>query len=733
MKTESSDFKVNVTINSNGYYLQYLGCWGNWGANIPTDIAANSNRQFTLNDNDRGGIWYRAIDPTSQNEIGFVTMSFTCPKMSDNSAEGSPSNSPFVSAGLQTYSQSGHPLNITYNVGTPNLACWSSGSINNQQAVCSETTFKDQRLSIQIENPLLYTLKFGGYWNDNSGGATNWYWAPDQNDMPPPNGKRTIFLKDNDRAGLFIRVLEKLTPFVNELDEKGFANMSFTNPNLSELSAEGSPTDSTKALVSAGLQEYFHGLDIKSITYYVGQSNLACWNSGDSNDGTIVCDQTGFKNRRAVIVINNKTPETLTFDDFWNDNSSGTSNWFVKPNTDDAIPPDCKRIFVLKDNDRAGLYFSQAWIQFHMSFTCPKLSNNSAEGSPHAGLQTYSESGTPVTFVYNVGEPNLACWSSGSSNNGQIKCKQTLVLPFDKRRWMGKLNEKYPDRFKNKKLRQLFIPGAHDSACYSIAMTPWGQTQELDFHDQLINGIRHMDLRPSYVKHDPESPIPESNFFHHGPILTPCKLDDLLSQVTSFYTEDWQKRQYEIIILDFTHFNKYAVQENWNFFFNTILNSSLNNYLIPQGSFGPNTTLNQLWTANANQRVIASVSSDAYTAYQAMTTTKPNIWNGASLFAPGWDGSKFWPDTNDKQKLIDFINNNIDAFSTNTNLWVLQDILTATATQSVYSLAGFAHAALYEPTGLPWRSKANIVIQDYYDERTTIETIMENIKRLPSS
>ncbi|RIE04437.1 PI-PLC domain-containing protein [Cohnella faecalis] len=130
-----------------------------------------------------------------------------------------------------------------------------------------------------------------------------------------------------------------------------------------------------------------------------------------------------------------------------------------------------------------------------------------------------------------------------------------------------------------------------------------------------------------------------SHGFHHGPITVAATLDDLISQVTAFYTEDWQKRQNEIIILDFTHFDNYDDKERpgaLQSFFTALYNSSLNPYLIPQGSFGPNTTLNSLWTASTQQRVIASVNFDP-SSYQ----NTGNIWNGKKLFADEWDVPNF--------------------------------------------------------------------------------------------
>ncbi len=710
-----SDFGVNVTINSGSHKLELLGRWGGPWDVEPTDIEANQSKTFTLKDNDRAGIWYRAIDPSTQNEIGFVNMSFTCPKLSDNSAEGTSSDSSlWVSAGLQTYSGSGHPLNITYKVGESNKACWDSGNSDNKKTTCGETTFADRRALITIKNPKSYQLKFGNYWNYDSSGSSNWYWEPSSSDVPPPNCKRTVVLKNNDRAGICLRVLD--TKGENEL---GFANAVFTCPKSSSNSAEGSPSDS-QFLISAGLQTYDKSGTPVSFEYQIGNSNNACWSSGSKNDNKFECDQTTFKDRRALILVENTFPNILTFSDYWNDNGSGSSNWYIEPNADDTIPPNCRRYFVLKDNDRAGVFYNIGYLEYHLSFTCPKSSSNSAEGSPYAGLQSYSEHGTPVTFTYKVGTINLACWNNGNYNDGKIVCPQTNVQAASLDQWMAKVNG-IKRGFKNLSLNQLFLPGGHDAACYnnSAIATRWVQTQELNFKQQLEKGIRYLDLRPSYNLDSFE----EDHYhgFHHGSIPVAARLNDLIDQVYEFYESNWTKRQNEIVIFDFTHFNKYTnrlIQK----FINILHNSKLNKYLIPAGT--STASLQGLWGATPNGRVIASVNFDPspYSNIQ-------NIWKGRQIFATGWDGTKFWPNTDDEADLISFLNGIVNNSPYGNSLWALQDILTPGATSSVYSLSSKAHAAFFDVAGQAWVGKANIVIQDYFDERTTVEAIIQNLNR----
>ena len=305
-----TNFSVNVTIYSNQYYLQYLNCWGGPWESTPTDIPANESKNFVLNSNDRGGIWFRAINPNTQDEAGFVTMSFICPMLSDNSAEGSPGNGPFISAGLQQYDGAGHPLNTTYKVGTLNEACWGSGKIDDGKQKCSQTTFADKRLIIEICNPNNLQLDLGDYWNGDIFNDTDWYWQPTDSDAPPPNCMRTVILKVNGIAGLYLKVLS-----ADRNKDVGFTNISFQSGIDGTNYAEGSPglPDDT-LFFSPGLQTYQKTYDGPIVLRYnIGSKNLACWNSGNSDDGKIHCSQTNFGDRRALIKVKNTIPEELTF------------------------------------------------------------------------------------------------------------------------------------------------------------------------------------------------------------------------------------------------------------------------------------------------------------------------------------------------------------------------------------------------------------------------------------
>ena len=79
--------------------------------------------------------------------------------------------------------------------------------------------------------------------------------------------------------------------------------------------------------------------------------------------------------------------------------------------------------FTSDTNDRIFCTFEQIAPgagKWELAMTCPKSSSNAACGSLDAGLQKYSESGTPAHFTFNLGNKNLADWDSGDSNDGNV-------------------------------------------------------------------------------------------------------------------------------------------------------------------------------------------------------------------------------------------------------------------------------------------------------------------------
>jgi len=82
-------------------------------------------------------------------------------------------------------------------------------------------------------------------------------------------------------------------------------------------------------------------------------------------------------------------------------------------------------------------------------------------------------------------------------------CKFNLSENDDK--WMSKLDL-------NLKLNEINIPGTHDSGTYWTWPSHVAQTQNLDIHEQLLNGIRYLDIRLAKYSKDDEIHITHNGF-----------------------------------------------------------------------------------------------------------------------------------------------------------------------------------------------------------------------------
>ena len=73
----------------------------------------------------------------------------------------------------------------------------------------------------------------------------------------------------------------------------------------------------------------------------------------------------------------------------------------------------------------------------------------------------------------------------------------TIEFPCENRanQWMAELIQVAPEV----KLRDLVIPGTHDSASYSLSswtlFSAAGRTQNVSVYEQLLRGARYLDLR----------------------------------------------------------------------------------------------------------------------------------------------------------------------------------------------------------------------------------------------
>lgn len=114
--------------------------------------------------------------------------------------------------------------------------------------------------------------------------------------------------------------------------------------------------------------------------------------------------------------------------------------------------------------------------------------------------------------------------------------------------WMNDMREQIKDR----KFRELFIPGTHDSASYKYNFDPnrmetlvtrYTLTQDDDIYSQLVHGIRYLDIRVGYYRSN------DQKFWANHGISRLFPLSDILRQVKEFVDAT-----NEIVILDFQEF-----------------------------------------------------------------------------------------------------------------------------------------------------------------------------------
>lgn len=122
------------------------------------------------------------------------------------------------------------------------------------------------------------------------------------------------------------------------------------------------------------------------------------------------------------------------------------------------------------------------------------------------------------------------------------RCHQTNAF------WMNEMR----NQLELKKIRQLFIPGTHDSGSYKYNFDPTEQetivsrytlTQDDDVFSQLMHGIRYLDMRVGYYRSN------ENKFWVNHGISRLHPLSEVLSQVKEFVAST-----NEIVILDFQEF-----------------------------------------------------------------------------------------------------------------------------------------------------------------------------------
>ena len=169
-----------------------------------------------------------------------------------------------------------------------------------------------------------------------------------------------------------------------------------------------------------------------------------------------------------------------------------------------------------------------------------------------------------------------------------------------------------------RRLSDIFIPGSHDSATYRLeqkfgknqdmtsklnvlryflvgfAVTKiaekWAKAQDLSIYDQLLNGVRYLDLR--IIFRDSKKKF----YTVHG--LYGPSLDSILQQIARFLTEHPK----EILIIQVGDLGYMPKGKNSHIDLVNQLRQSLGQWLVPNNSVALNKSIQELW--KTNQRIV---------------------------------------------------------------------------------------------------------------------------------
>lgn len=203
-------------------------------------------------------------------------------------------------------------------------------------------------------------------------------------------------------------------------------------------------------------------------------------------------------------------------------------------------------------------------------------------------------------------------------------------------------------------LKDLVIPGSHDSGTFFLDQTAeigpdepdmihnlasvfgklaknvvynWAVTQKLNIYEQLMAGIRYLDLRVAL-----RSPNNELRIVHG---LYGCDVEEVLQDVKLFVNEHPK----EIVILDFCRF--YNMDDEAHLRLADSLLGMFGEILRSPGNDGANVTLQELW-ANEEKVIILYHNSDVVKSY-------PCFWPSNLISSP-------WANTADRKVLLEFLN-----------------------------------------------------------------------------
>lgn len=275
--------------------------------------------------------------------------------------------------------------------------------------------------------------------------------------------------------------------------------------------------------------------------------------------------------------------------------------------------------------------------------------------------------------------------------------------------WMWEIqNEISPLRF-----RELMIPGAHDSGSYEYyvgkvtdnIVTRWATTQEDDFWEQLMYGIRHFDLRIAYY-----SETPEKFWLNHSFV----KIRPLSIAIESF--KKFLNATREVLLLDIHGFPVgFTNRVERHVELIEYLTQELGEYMLSP-SVGYDVTMDAIW--KSGKRVIVDYADSAGENSDLLWPAIPQVW----------------ANTMDINVLKDYLQQYMD--KDQTQIWSAMAELTPTAMDVLFTNSSLRILAEEVNSNVTvwardlWWQQANVIAVDFFMGTNIVDVSVEsNLKR----
>lgn len=233
-------------------------------------------------------------------------------------------------------------------------------------------------------------------------------------------------------------------------------------------------------------------------------------------------------------------------------------------------------------------------------------------------------------FLFNDVTKDTGCygyWVHMIDANGTVLVKNCWRA---NPRWMNELKEE----IKDVKMRNLFIPGTHDSGSYKYTftenlLTKYAVTQDDDIHHQLMHGIRYLDLRVGHYRKFDHA------FYIVHSVIKFQPLIEVLEAVKSFVEET-----NEIVIIDFQEFpvgfhpNATQIHQKLVQFIYDVMKDHL---IEPFGTW--DVTMNDLWEKKGNVII-------GYDKAGVQFENREMLWQSVE---------HFWPNRADVPSLVRYL------------------------------------------------------------------------------